>query len=96
MVRSALLASMTDGEKSVRRLVNDANLRLAWLLLPHQSIGEEGPNLDNQLFEGPLDPPIYAGGIHLREPSDDIPARRMASDAEVRGKGKELATEQME
>ena len=42
MLRSALLASMTDNEKSVKNLVNDANLRLAGLLLPHQSIGEEG------------------------------------------------------
>ena len=42
VLRAALLASMTDSEKSVKNLVNDANLRLAGLLLPHQSIGEEG------------------------------------------------------
>ena len=41
-MRSALLASMTDNEKSVKNLVNDANLRLAGLLQPHQKIGEEG------------------------------------------------------
>ena len=45
--RVALLASMTDSEKSVRNLVSDANLRLAGILLPHQSIGEtEGPTAD--------------------------------------------------
>ena len=42
MLRSALLASMTNNEKSVKNLVNDANLRLAGLLQPHQKIGEEG------------------------------------------------------
>ena len=42
VLRSALLASMTDSEKSVKNLVNDTNLRLAGLLQPHQSIGEEG------------------------------------------------------
>ena len=36
-----MLASLTDSEKSVKNLVTDANLRLAGLLLPHQSIGEE-------------------------------------------------------
>ena len=41
VLRSALLASLTDGEKSVKNLVNDTNLRLAGLLLPHQSIGED-------------------------------------------------------
>ena len=41
VLRAALLASLTDGEKSVKNLVNDTNLRLAGLLLPHQSIGEE-------------------------------------------------------
>ena len=44
VLRSALLASMTDSEKSVKNLVNDANLRLTCLLLLHQSIGEEGAN----------------------------------------------------
>ena len=42
MLRSTLLASMTDCEKSVKNLVNDTNLRLAGLLQPHQRIGEEG------------------------------------------------------
>ena len=41
VLRSALLASLTDSEKSVKNLVNDTNLRLAGLLLPHQSIGED-------------------------------------------------------
>ena len=41
VLRSALLASLTDSEKSVKNLVNDTNLRLAGLLLPHQRIGEE-------------------------------------------------------
>ena len=41
VLRSALLASLTDSEKSVKNLVTDANLRLAGLLLPHQRIGEE-------------------------------------------------------
>ena len=41
VLRSALLASLTDSEKSVKNLVTDANLRLAGLLLPHQKIGEE-------------------------------------------------------
>ena len=42
VLRAALLASMTDSEKSVKNLVNDTNLRLAGLLQPHQKIGEEG------------------------------------------------------
>ena len=42
VLRAALLASLTDSEKSVKNLVNDTNLRLASLLLPHQKIGEEG------------------------------------------------------
>ena len=42
VLRSALLESMTDSEKSVKYLVNDTNLRLAGLLQPHQRIGEEG------------------------------------------------------
>ena len=41
VLRSALLASLTDSEKSVKNLVNDTNLRLAGLLLPHQRSGEE-------------------------------------------------------
>ena len=41
VLRSAMLASLTDSEKSVKNLVTDANLRLAGLLLPHQRIGEE-------------------------------------------------------
>ena len=63
MLRSALLASMTDSEKRVKNLVNDANLRLAGLLLPHQSIGEEGaqreaatpeePRFEEPIFEEP-------------------------------------------
>ena len=63
MLRSALLASMTDSEKSVKNLVNDENLRLLGLLLPHQSIGEEGaqreavtpeePRFDMPIFEEP-------------------------------------------
>ena len=46
VLRSSLLAIMTDGEKRVRRLVNDANLWLAGFLFPQQSIGEEGANVD--------------------------------------------------
>lgn len=42
VLRAALLASMTDSEKSVKNLVNDTNLRLAGLLQPYQSIGEDG------------------------------------------------------
>lgn len=51
--RSALLARMTDGEKSVRNFVNNTNLWLARLLFPHQSLREEGVNQD-ELFPDPL------------------------------------------
>ena len=63
MLRSILLASMTDSEKSVNNLVNDTNSRLAGLLQPHQRIGEEGvqreaatpedPRFEEPVFEEP-------------------------------------------
>ena len=65
VVRCALLASMSDVEKSVKILVNEANLRLVGLLLPHQSIVEEGAALYEQLFEGPVDPQVFNGGINI-------------------------------
>ena len=63
--RSALLASLTDSEKSVKNLVNDTNQRLTELLLPHQSIGEEWVNFD-KIFP---DPPVFVE----QEPSPGIP-----------------------
>ena len=59
VLRSTLLASLTDSEKSVKNLVNDTNLRLAGLLLPHQKIGEEEVQREvatpeKQRFEEPI------------------------------------------
>ena len=44
---------MTDNEKSVNNLVNDTNLRLAGLVLPHKSIGEEGAQREAATPEEP-------------------------------------------
>lgn len=66
VLRTTLLASILDSEKSVKNLVNDTNLRLAGLLLPHQSIGEEGANKvtatpEEARFEEPIfEEPEYA------------------------------------
>ena len=60
MLRSALLASMTNSEKSVKNLVNDANLRLAGLLLPHQKIGEEEVQREAETPEEPqFEEPVF-------------------------------------
>lgn len=39
---------------------------------------------------------MYTGGIRLKEPGNDPPARWAAADADARGKGKQPTTEQME
>ena len=79
---------MTDEEKSVRRLVNDANLRLAGLVFPHQSIGDEGAYLDEHLFEGPADSPLFAGGINIQEPRDNTQARQEDVEGDAQAKRK--------
>ena len=81
--RVTLLASMTDSEKSVKNLVNNANLRLTCLLLPHQSIKEsEGIN-PNEVFPDPWvevvgeEAPRQTEGVNIHEPSDNpCPASR--------------------
>ena len=100
MERASLLASMTDNEKSMKNLVNDANLRLVGLLLPHHRIGEsEGVKLD-EIFPDrwvevtSAEAPRQTGGVNIREPSDNPPALRAEADA--RAKEKETAPEQLE
>ena len=108
VLRSALLTSMTNSEKSVKNLVNDANLLLAGLLLPHQSISEEGANLEvatpkevnfkeanlkEQLFDGPLDPPLFVGSLHIQEPRDDRLACNEAAEGDACTKNKEKSPE---
>lgn len=111
LLRSALLASMTDSKKSVRNLVNDAILQLSGLLLPHKSISKEGANLEaatpeevnfeeanleEQLFDGLLDPPLFVGSLHIWELRDDKPSCNEAVEGDARAKNKEKATEQYE
>ena len=68
VLRAALLASMTDSEKSVKNLVNDTNLRLAGLLLPHQSIGEEVVQREAATPEEPQFEEAFAEEAHYGEP----------------------------
>ena len=73
VLRGALLASLTDGEKSVKNLVNDTNLRLAGLLLPHQSIGEEVTQREAYTPEDPQFEEVFAGEAHYGEPIFEEP-----------------------
>ena len=92
---------MIDSEKSMRNFVNDTNLRLTGLSLPHQSIGEEGVNLDDLFLDRLVEVVVedvlrYTGGIHLGVPAYNPPAQRADADADARGKGKEKFSDQFE
>ena len=52
---AALFTSMTNNDKSVKSLDNDANLRLAGLLFHHQNIGETKGLDPDEIFP---DPPV--------------------------------------
>ena len=73
VLRAALLASMTDSEKSVKNLVNDTNLRLAGLLLPHQSIGEEVTQREANTPEDPQFEEAFTEEAHYGEPVFEEP-----------------------
>ena len=73
VLRAALLASMTDSEKSVKYLVNDTNLRLAGLLLPHQSIGEEVTQREAYTPEDPRFEEAFTEEAHYGEPIFEEP-----------------------
>ena len=73
VLRAALLASLMDSEKSVKYLVNDTNLRLAGLLLPHQSIGEEVTQREAYTPEDPQFEEVFAGEAHYGEPIFEEP-----------------------
>ena len=72
-VRSALLASMTDIEKSVKQLVTEANLRLVSLLAPHQDVREStvgsatGTEVPEQQQDVSQPPPRRATGVTINE-----------------------------
>ena len=65
---------MTDSEKSVKNLVNDKNLRLAGLLLPHQSIGEEVVQREAAIPEEPQFEEAFAEEARYGEPVFEEPA----------------------
>ena len=73
VLRSAMLASMTDVEKSVKSLVTEANLRLVGLLAPHQDVRESAVGSataeENPELQPPVSPPRRRPtGVTIREP----------------------------
>lgn len=90
--RTALLASMTNDEKSVENLVTDANLQLACFLLPHQSIGESDPWVEVTSGEAPG----VTGCVYICKPYDNPHALRAEADTDARGKGKEKVVKHLE
>ena len=74
VLRAALLASMTDSEKSVKNLVNDTNLRLVGLLQPHQRIGEEGTLREAATPEEAEDEAAFPEEARYGEPVFEEPA----------------------
>ncbi|XP_062088765.1 uncharacterized protein LOC133795328 [Humulus lupulus] len=95
-VRSALLASMTDVEKSIKHLVIEANLRMVRLLAPHQDKREStaGNASSEEIPEQHPDvsqPQRWrTTRVTIREPSSIL--RASAPPAPL-GKGKIKATE---
>ena len=97
-VRSSLLGSMTDVEKSVKHLVTEANLRLVGLLAPHQDMRESTAGSATAEEEPEQQPPASPPrrrptGVMLREPVGTPPAERPSAPL---GKGKKKATEPVE
>ncbi|XP_062103915.1 uncharacterized protein LOC133815043 [Humulus lupulus] len=95
-VRSALLPSMTDIEKSVKQLVTEANLRLFCLLAPHQDVREStavsaiGTEVPKQQQDVSQPPPRRAIGVTINEPTD---GPRPAAAPTPPGKGEKKASE---
>ena len=95
-IRSAILASMTDVEKSVKHLVTEAILRLVGLLAPHQDVREStagsatGEEIPEQHPDMSQPQRRRTAGVTIKEPSSIL---RVTAPPTPLGKGKKKATE---
>lgn len=77
--RAALLASMTNCEKSVRNLVTDANLQVVGLLDPHQNVKDTEGSTTEETFPDPSVEVVFeealrrTGGVYICEPVETPP-----------------------
>ena len=55
-----------------------------------------GANFEEELIEGPMDPPVFVAHLHIRDPEDGPPAHKKVVEEDIRNKKKEKATEQFE
>ncbi|XP_062104020.1 uncharacterized protein LOC133815167 [Humulus lupulus] len=95
-ITAALLASMTDVEQSVKKLVTDANLRLVGLLAPHQDVREStaGSVASAEAFKKQQDvsqPPMRrVTSMTIHDPSGTL---RPTATSVPLGRGKKKASE---